>query len=84
MDRNIEDVLGFLAVCALLFILGFLMSWAIWGKDRLLECNIEVDGKVYECSTAPKIRSAKVIEFRNGERHVEIPIDKEVIITFDK
>lgn len=84
MERNIEDVLGFLAVCALLFILGFLVSWAIWGKDRTLVCDIEVDGKVYECSTAPKISSSKVIKFLNGERYVEIPIDKEVIITFDK
>lgn len=84
MERETEDVLGFLVVCAVLFILGFLMSWAIWGKDRPLECNIAVDGKVYKCSTAPKMSSAKVIKFRNGERYVEIPIDKEVIITFDK
>lgn len=84
MERETEDVLGFIGVFIGLFILGFIAAWAIWGKDRTLECNIEVDGKVYECSTAPKIRSAKVIEFRNCERHVEIPIDKEVIITFDK
>ena len=78
------DVLGGIVTCIGLFILGFLVSWAIWGKDRILECNIKVDGKIYKCSTAPKISSDKVIKFINGERHVEIPIDKEVIITFDK
>lgn len=84
MEKNIEDVLAIIVLCIGLVALGFLASWAIWGKDRTLECDIEVDGKVYECSTAPTMRSTKVIEFRNGERHVEIPIDKEVIITFDK
>ena len=84
MERETEDVLGFIGVFIGLFILGFIASWAIWGKERTLECDIEVDGKVYKCSTAPKISSSKVIKFRNGERYVEIPIDKEVIITFDK
>jgi hypothetical protein len=84
MERNIEDFLGFMGICAGLFILGFLLSWAIWGKDRTLECNVKVDGKIYKCSTAPKISSDKVIKFLNGKRYVEIPIDKEVIITFDK
>ena len=83
MERNIEEFLAIIVVCIALVALGFLSSWAIWGKDRPLECNISVDGKVYKCSTAPKISSAKVIKFRNGERYVEIPIDKEVIITFD-
>ena len=84
MTRETEDVLGFIGVFIGLFILGFLLSWAIWGKDSALECTIEVDGKVYKCSTAPKISSSKVIKFLNGDRYVEIPIDKEVIITFDK
>lgn len=84
MIKEIEDFLAITVMGIGLVALGSLASWAIWGKDRTLECNIAVDGKVYECSTAPKISSAKVIEFRNGERYVEIPIDKEVIITFDK
>lgn len=84
MKRHTEDVLGFIVVCIGLFILGFLMAWSIWGKYRPLECNISVDGKIYNCSTTSKIRSDKVIKFLNGKRYVEIPIDKEVIITFDK
>ena len=84
MERDIDNVLAIILAHIGLVVLGFLASWAIWGKDRTLECNISVDGKVYNCSTAPKISSAKVIKFRNGERYVEIPIDKEVIITFDK
>lgn len=81
---NIEDFLAIIVVCIGVAAIGSIISWAIWGKDRTLECNIAVDGKVYECSTAPKISSSKVIQFRNGERYVEIPIDREVIITFDK
>lgn len=84
MEKDIEVVLVLIATCLGLVALSFIAAWTMWGKDRTLECNIAVDGKVYECSTAPKISSAKVIKFRNGERRVEIPIDKEVIITFDK
>lgn len=84
MESDIETALGFIGVCIVLVALGSLSSWAIWGKEQPLECNISVDGKVYKCSTTPKISSVKVIKFRNGERYVEIPIDKEVIITFDK
>lgn len=83
MER-IDDVLALIVAHIGLVALGFIVSWAIWGKDRTLECNVKVDGKVYECSTTPKISSDKVIKFLNGERYVEIPIDKEVIITFDK
>lgn len=83
MER-IDDVLALIVAHIGLVALGFIVSWGIWGKDRILECNVKVDGKVYECSTAPKISSDKVIKFLNGERYVEIPIDKEVIITFDK
>lgn len=82
--RDDFQVTGLLLVLVLLVLTGFLSGWAIWGKDRTLECNIEVDGKVYKCSTTPRISSAKVIKFLNGDRYVEIPIDKEVIITFDK
>lgn len=84
MERDIDNVLAIILAHIGLVVLGFLASWAIWGKDRTLECNISVDGKVYECSTTPRISSDKVIKFRNGESHVEIPIDKEAIITFDK
>lgn len=84
MEKDIEVVLVLIVAGLELIAVSFIISWAIWGKDRTLECNIAVDGKVYECSTAPKISPAKVIKFRNGERYVEIPIDKEVIITFDK
>lgn len=84
MAKEIDDFLALIVMLVGLVVLGFILAWVIWGKDITLECNIKVDGKVYECSTAPKIRSAKVIEFSNRERHVEIPIDKEVIITFDK
>ena len=83
MER-IDNVLALIVAYIGLVALGSIVSWAVWGKDKPLKCNIAVDGKVYECSTAPKISSAKVIEFRNGERYVEIPVDKEVIITFDK
>ena len=82
--RDDFQVTGLLLVLVILVLSGFLVGWAIWGKDRTLECNIEVDGKVYTCSTTPKISSEKVIKFLNGDRYVEIPIDKEVIITFDK
>lgn len=84
MAREIDDFLALIVILIGLVALGFIAAWGIWGKDRTLECDIEVDGKVYKCSTAPKISSSKVIKFRNGERYVEIPIDKEVIITFDK
>jgi hypothetical protein len=83
MER-IDDVLALIVMYIGLVALGSIVSWAVWGKDKPLKCNIVVDGKVYECSTAPKISSDKVIKFRNGERYVEIPIDKEVTITFDK
>ena len=84
MTRETEDVLALILALVGLVALGFVTSWAIWGKDKTLECNISVDGRVYKCSTTPKISSEKVIKFLNGDRYVEIPIDKEVIITFDK
>lgn len=84
MERNIDEFLVVVVTGIGLVTISSLISWAIWGKDMPLECDVEVDGKVYECSTAPKISSAKVIKFYNGKRYVEIPIDKEVIITFGK
>ena len=82
--RDDFQVAGLLLVLVLLVLAGLLFGWAIWGKDRTLECDIAVDGRVYKCSTTPKISSEKVIKFLNGDRYVEIPIDKEVIIIFDK
>lgn len=84
MAREIDDFLALIVMLIGLVALGFIAAWGIWGKDRTLECNVKVDGKVYKCSTAPKISSDKVIKFLNDDRYVEIPVDKEVIITFDK
>lgn len=68
----------------LAYMVGFIVGCILKDMNESLECNVEVDGKVYECSTVPKISSDKVIKFRSGERRVEIPIDKEVIITLSK
>ena len=83
MTKDTETILALTVLCISIFILGIIVSDAL-DRNESLECNVEVDGKVYECSTVPKISSDKVIKFRSGERRVEIPIDKEVIITLSK
>lgn len=83
MTTNTETILALTTLWISTFILGIIVSRAL-DRNESLECNLEVDGKVYECSTVPKISSDKVIKFRSGERRVEIPIDKEVIITLSK
>lgn len=82
--RDDFQVTGLLLVLVLLVLSGLLFGWQIWGYPRDLPCKINIDGKVYNCSTTPRISASKVIKFYNGSRYVEIPADKEVTITFDK
>lgn len=83
MTKDTGTIFALTALCLSIFILGITVTRAL-DRNESLECSVEVDGKVYECSTVPKISSDKVIKFRSGERRVEIPIDKEVIITLSK
>ena len=69
--------------CAILISFGIFLGYNIWGRSVIKDCKVIIDGKVYESSTLPEISTNKVVKFKYSRREVEIPFEKEIIITFD-
>lgn len=69
--------------CALLISAGIFFGYNIWGLPAIKNCKVIIDGKLYESSTVPEINANKIIKFKYSQREVEIPFEKEIIITFD-
>ena len=82
---NDEFIFGMVVCvcCIALVSFGIFFGYNIWGCPIIQNCNVIIDGKVYESSTLPKISANKIIKFKYSQREVEIPVEKEIIITFN-
>ena len=69
--------------CTALISVGIFLGYKIWGCPVMQNCKVTIDGKTYESSTLPEIDTQKIIKFKYSRREVEIPFEKEIIITFD-
>ena len=81
---NGETLLIWLTLFAFGIVSGLYFGLTIWAKDVPMKCKVSIDGKIYESTTLPHVKSQKVVKFNDGKRVVEIPVDKEIILIFDE